>query len=104
MTTTTGDTEEEGMISAKMLATASDIFGNKYLNFIGEEEDNNDELEDDDHQKKFRERGIGVTLAIDSDEEIVESSSSKEEKDDDLFTEGGQVDGKLKRKLERREK
>uniref|UniRef100_A0A7S2R0J3 Uncharacterized protein n=1 Tax=Eucampia antarctica TaxID=49252 RepID=A0A7S2R0J3_9STRA len=105
MDTSHGIDDEEG-ISAEMLATATDIFGSDYLNFMeGEPADEEDDLGDDDRKKKFRERGVGVTLGIDSDEEIEEDSSDD---DDDLFREhdGTEPDeaSKLKRKLERRAK
>lgn len=85
----------EGGVSEAQLNEASDIFGTDYLDFMdGTQKDEDDAMLDDDYEdyggkrKKFRERGVGVALGVDSDEEIEDDSESEEDDDqddDDLF-------------------
>lgn len=74
------DEEDDREINEAQLQEASDIFGTDYLEFMQEEE----QVDDDEEEllgKKYRERGVGVDLGVDSDEEII----SDDEDDDDLF-------------------
>jgi transcriptional accessory protein Tex/SPT6 len=86
------DVMMEGGVSEAQLNEASDIFGTDYLDFMDgtQREDGYDDDYDDygeGKRKKFRERGVGVALGVDSDEEIEEDSESSEDDadDDDLF-------------------
>jgi len=77
-----GQREEDGFrtgVSEAQLTEASEIFGTDYLDFMGGQE----EEEDDDAimGKQYRERGVGVDLGVDSDEEDLIS----EDDDEDLF-------------------
>mmetsp|Transcript_3991 Transcript_3991/g.10444 ORF Transcript_3991/g.10444 Transcript_3991/m.10444 type:complete len:1955 (-) Transcript_3991:295-6159(-) len=73
----------EGAVSQAQMNEASEIFGTDYLNYIAEEDDRDDDDDDDLFGKnRYRERGVGVDVGVDS-----EGDSSE---DDDLF---GEDDG-----------
>ena len=73
----------EGVVSQAQMNEASEIFGTDYLNFIAAEDDR-DEDEDDDlfGKSRYKERGVGVDMGVDSEDDISD--------DDDLF---GEDDG-----------
>ncbi len=80
------DDEDDGMmghregISEAQLNEANDIFGTDFLDFMADgvkEEDDDDDYEDD-RERSYRERGVGVDLGVDSAEEDQSS-------DDDIF-------------------
>eukprot|EP00553_Chaetoceros_curvisetus_P000980 CAMPEP_0204629156 /NCGR_PEP_ID=MMETSP0717-20131115/17531_1 /ASSEMBLY_ACC=CAM_ASM_000666 /TAXON_ID=230516 /ORGANISM="Chaetoceros curvisetus" /LENGTH=597 /DNA_ID=CAMNT_0051646007 /DNA_START=264 /DNA_END=2053 /DNA_ORIENTATION=- len=80
--------EEDGMIGGRdiseaQLSEANDIFGTDFLDFMGGDDNNEDEDDYPSSKRKFRERGVGVDLGMDSDEEDLAESSSDE--DDDIF-------------------
>lgn len=72
--------EDAREVNEAQLVEASEIFGTDYLNFMQADEEP-DEDEEDLMGKKFRERGVGVSYGVDSDEEII----SDDEDEDDLF-------------------
>jgi transcription elongation factor SPT6 len=72
--------EDAREINEAQLVEASEIFGTDYLDFMQADEEP-DEEEEDLMGKKFRERGVGVSYGVDSDEEII----SDDEDADDLF-------------------
>lgn len=76
-------------ISEAQLNEANDIFGTDFLDFMaGTNEDDADDDEEDygesvgESRRKYRERGVGVDLGMDSDEGLGDESSGD---DDDLF-------------------
>jgi hypothetical protein len=70
--------DEEGTgVSEAQLNEASEIFGTDYLEFMGNDDQNLDEGEDD-ITGKYSERGVGV-------DDSEESSDDEEDEDDDLF-------------------
>lgn len=73
------DDENIREVNEAQLNEASEIFGTDYLEFMNEERP--DEDEEQLLGKKYRERGVGVDLGLDSDDEIFSDSDD----DDDLF-------------------
>ena len=73
----------EGGVSQAQMNEASEIFGTDYLNFVAAEDDR-DEDEDDDlfGKNRYRERGVGVNIGVDSEDDMSD--------DDDIF---GEDDG-----------
>lgn len=74
-------------ISEAQLNEANDIFGTEFLDFMqggGNEDDADDDFEDKD--RSYRERGVGVDLGVDSEED--ESSD-----DEDLFASDEETSG-----------
>ncbi len=73
------DEDREGGVSEAQLNEASAIFGTDYLQFMGGEDREGDEDEDElMGRPKFREQGVGVDMG--SDEEMM-----SDDDDDDLF-------------------
>ncbi|KAL7543962.1 hypothetical protein ACHAXR_013374 [Thalassiosira sp. AJA248-18] len=85
-----------GGVSEAQIQEHLDIFGTDFLDFMGDDDDNNKDGEDggygaDNLEKKkrrkkkntYRERGVGVDLGVDSDEEIEDYDSDSEDDDDD---------------------
>ena len=73
----------EGVVSQAQMNEASEIFGTDYLNYIADEDDR--DVDDDDDlfgKNRYRERGVGVDIGVDSEDDSSE--------DDDLF---GEDDG-----------
>ncbi len=105
-----GDTEEG--VSEAQINEANDIFGTEFLDFMAENEgdrDNDDDDDDDDDafddydrsaKRKFKERGVGVDLGIDSDDDAYDLS---DEDDDDLFGAGEDDDDGGKTAEQRKE-
>jgi len=83
------DMERSGQgVSEAQLDEANAIFGTDFLEFMAEGDNaQDDDLLDDDEResKKFRERGVGVDLGVDSDDDVDISDS---EDDDALFGSG----------------
>jgi transcription elongation factor SPT6 len=77
--------EEKGGVSEAQLNEASEIFGTDYLDFMAQEgHDDGDQEEENLFGKgKYRERGVGVDLGVDSEEDI--SDDDEDDDDDDLF-------------------
>jgi hypothetical protein len=72
--------EEHGGVSEAQLNEASEIFGTDYLEFMAKEEQDDDREEEDLFgRSQYRERGVGVDLGTDSEDEI------SDEDEDDLF-------------------
>lgn len=69
--------DETREVSEAQLNEASEIFGTDYLEFMAD--DKADEEEEDLMGSKYREQGVGVDYAMDSDEDFVS------DEDDDLF-------------------
>ena len=72
-------------ISEAQLNEANDIFGTDFMDFMAgdkNEEDFDEDYADGDTtaQRRYRERGVGVDLGMDSDQDFAEESS-----DDDIF-------------------
>jgi transcription elongation factor SPT6 len=93
----------EGVVSQAQMNEASEIFGTDYLNFIAEEDDR-DEDEDDDlfGKNRYRERGVGVDMGVDSDDDISDDDDLFGEDDDDEAQTQQQKEA-LKLKREKRE-
>jgi hypothetical protein len=68
---------------------ASEIFGAGYMDFIQEDSDEEEDEAQLMGKNKFRERGVGVSYGVDSEEEII----SSDEEDDDLFGDEDDEDG-----------
>ena len=89
--------DEEGVrgISEAQLNEASEIFGTEYLDFMAQDEENADDEEEDLFGKgKYRERGVGVDLGVDSEEDLSEDDDEDEDdEDDDLFGDDDAGDG-----------
>ena len=68
--------EETREVSEAQLNEASEIFGTDYLEFMGEDQPDQDEEE---LMGAYHERGVGVDYAVESDEEMLSDD------DDDLF-------------------
>jgi len=81
--------EDNREINEAQLHEASEIFGTDYLDFVKEEQPDEEE---EDLLGKYKERGVGVDYGLDSDEEVL----SDEDDDDDLFKEEDdeEMDGK----------
>ena len=91
----------EGGVSEFMLQEHLDIFGTDFVDFMGDDKDNDggggvvdddDDLMDDveskkNQRRKYRERGVGVDYGIDSGEEVEDDSDSDDDDDADLFGE-----------------
>jgi transcription elongation factor SPT6 len=79
--------EEGGGVSEAQLNEASEIFGTEYLEFMAQDEQNVDEGEDLFGRGKYRERGVGVDLGVDSEEEELseDDEDDDDDDDDDLF-------------------
>ena len=93
-------------VSEAQLNEASEIFGTDYLEFMQQDEKDYDE-EDLFGRKKYRERGVGVDLGVDSESDDFDDD---EDDDDDLFgdddedgVESGQKAEALKLRREKRE-
>lgn len=75
------DADGAGGVSEAQLNEASEIFGTEYLEFM-----QNDEQDDDEEnlfgRRKYRERGVGVDLGVDSESEDFDDD---EDDEDDLF-------------------
>ena len=69
-------------VSEAQLTEASEIFGTDYLEFMGGENQEDDD-EDDIMGRQYRERGVGVDLGVDSEEDDL--ISEEDEDDEDLF-------------------
>ena len=72
------DDGESQPITQMQLANAVDIFGTDYL----ESMQHDDEEQADERDKRYREKGVGVDLGVNSDDEIV---SEDEMEDDHIF-------------------
>lgn len=74
--------EDAREINEAQLNEASEIFGTDYLEFM------QDDVDEDEEEllgkNKFKERGVGVSYEIDSEEEIL-SGEDDDDDDDDLF-------------------
>jgi transcription elongation factor SPT6 len=77
------DEGEANEISEAQLNEASEIFGTDYLEFMQEDEPDQDE-EELLGKAKYRERGVGVQYG-DSDEEVISDEDGSDDDDDDLF-------------------
>ena len=95
-----------GGVSEAQLNEASEIFGTDYLEFMQQDEQDYDE-EDLFGRKKYRERGVGVDLGVDSESDDFDDD---EDDEDDLFgdddedgVESGQKAEALKLRREKRE-
>ena len=75
---------DETQVNEAQLNEASEIFGTDYLEFMQEEPDDEDEEELMGKDKYRRERGVGVSYGMDSDDELV-SDEDDDDDDDDLF-------------------
>jgi transcription elongation factor SPT6 len=89
------DYDEEGGVSEAQLNEASEIFGTEYMDYIQEEEG-----EDDDNGflgggSKYKERGVGIDYGVDSDQE-------ESDDDDDLFGDDDDDKEALRLKREKR--
>lgn len=73
--------DDAGEVTEDQLNEASEIFGTDYLEFM---QDDPDDEEEDLMGKKFRERGVGVSYNVDSDEEVI-SDEEDDDEDEDLF-------------------
>ena len=73
-----GDDDDDREITEAQLQEATDIFGSDYLDYMKEERD---EDEEEVFGKKYRERGVGVDLGVDSEDEL----SDDDDDDEDLF-------------------
>jgi transcription elongation factor SPT6 len=73
--------EDAREVNEAQLNEASEIFGTDYLEFMHDEDADEDE-EELMGKSKFRERGVGVSYGVDSEDEVL---SDEEEDDDDLF-------------------
>jgi transcription elongation factor SPT6 len=83
-------------ISEAQLNEATDIFGSDFMDFFQtKEEDEEYDEEYDPKHDRYRERGVGVDLGVDSEEEM-ESSSEDDDDDDDLFGDDEDADGLTK--------
>ena len=93
----------EGAVSEAQMNEASEIFGTDYLNFVAEEDDR-DEDEDDDlfGKSRYRERGVGVDMGVDSEDEISDDDDLFGDDDDDEARTPQQKEA-LKLKREKRE-
>jgi transcription elongation factor SPT6 len=76
---------------------ASEIFGTDYLDFIAQEDGREEEDDDDDlfGKSRYRERGVGVDLGVDSDDD-----DFSDDDDDDLFGDGDDDDVQSQQKKE----
>lgn len=75
-----------GGVSEAQLNEASEIFGTDYLEFMQEEVREDDDDDDLFGKRRYRERGVGVDLGVDSDEsEDYEDDMDDEDDEDDLF-------------------
>ena len=99
--------ETEG-VSEAQINEANDIFGTEFLDFMADNDadddahrggQQHDRFDDDDYddydqssKRKFRERGVGVDLGIDSDDDDL--SEDDDDDDDDLFGDDDDGDGK----------
>jgi hypothetical protein len=72
--------EGRGGVSEAQLNEASEIFGTEYLDFMATD-DGGEQDEQDLFGQKYKERGVGVDLGVDSEEE----SSDEDDDDDELF-------------------
>jgi transcription elongation factor SPT6 len=89
----------ESGVSEFMLQEHLDIFGTDFVDFMGDDKDNDGGggvVDDDDdildeseknQRRKYRERGVGVDYGVDSGEEIEDDSDSDDDDDADLFGE-----------------
>jgi len=99
--------EGGGGVSEAQFNEASEIFGTEYLEYMQHDEQNFEE-EDLIGRKKYRERGVGVDLGVDSESEDFDDD---DDDDDDLFgddddedgMEGGQKAEAMKLRREKRE-
>lgn len=102
-------------VSEAQLNEASEIFGTDYLEFMQEETREDEDESDLLGRKKYRERGVGVDLGVDSD--VSDDDNLDEDDDDDGLFDDDSADGvkasqkaealKLrrdKRELERKER
>lgn len=78
---TYGEGDEE--INEAQLAEASEIFGTDYLDFMAEEGGEEDEDEEELLGSKYRERGVGVQLGVDSEDDLSEDEDLFDDDDDD---------------------
>jgi transcription elongation factor SPT6 len=91
-------------VSEAQLTEASEIFGTDYLDFVGQQPED----EEDEEIMGYRERGVGVDLGVDSDQD---DFMSEDDDDEDLFGDDEEADGQtarqraeaLKLKREKRE-
>ena len=89
------DGPEEG-VSEAQISEANDIFGTEFLDFMAENDADQDDLYDDENgssKRKYRERGVGVDLGI--DESDSDDIGLSEDDDDGLFgSDDDEDDGK----------
>lgn len=95
-----------GGVSEAQLNEASEIFGTDYLEFMQQDEQDDDE-EDLFGRKKYSERGVGVDLGVDSESDGFDDDDDDEDDlfgdDDDDGMKAGQKAEALKLRREKRE-
>ena len=84
------DDEGGGGVSEAQLNEASEIFGTDYLEFMADQGGDQEE-EELLGKENYRERGVGVDLGVDSEEDISEQDDDDDE--DDLFGDDDAGDG-----------
>ena len=77
--------EETREVSEAQLNEASEIFGTDYLDFMQETEPADEDEEDLMGRDKYRERGVGVSYGMDSEDEVMSDDGEDEDDDDELF-------------------
>ncbi|KAI2503011.1 Death-like domain of SPT6 [Fragilaria crotonensis] len=89
------DYDEEGGVSEAQLNEASEIFGTEYMDYIQEEDGDDDDTGFLGGGSKYKERGVGIDYGVDSDQE-------ESDDDDDLFGDDDDDKEALRLKREKR--
>lgn len=90
------DYDEEGGVSEAQLNEASEIFGTDYMDYIHDEEGDDEDEGFLGGGSKYKERGVGIDYGVDSDQD------ESDDDDDDLF--GDDDDDKEALKLKRQKR